>query len=184
MIEGFAEWGPGDPFDVADWQLQMNRILGLTGQGKILIFQPYTDGAVADRIFLLSNYLLVKGTHSFINLETDMPPEWWPEYEIPIGSYAGGVPANVAALYDATAGVYRRTYTNGMVLVNPGATARTVTLGGTYYLATPVGGGDVPADGDISAWRVDYAPTASVTLGPARGAILLNSAGAAAVRRR
>jgi hypothetical protein len=175
MIEGFAEWDAGSPFDLTDWQLQMDRILGLTHLGKILILQPYTDGSVADRMFLLANYLLVKGTRSYINLDTGLHPEWWPEYGIPIGSYAGDIPAEISALYDSAAGVYRRTYTNGQVLVNPGDTSRTVTLGGTYYLATPVGGGDVPADGDITAWRVDYTAVTSVTLAPGRGAVLLNS---------
>ena len=175
MIEGFAEWDAGNPFDLADWQLQMDRILGLTRLGKILILQPYTDGSVADRTFLLASYLLVKGTRSYINLDTGLHPEWWPEYEIPIGGYMGGIPASINALYDSAAGVYRRAYTNGQVLVNPGGASRTVTLGGTYYLATPVGGGDVPADGDISAWRVDYTAVTSVTLEPGRGAMLLNS---------
>lgn len=175
MIEGFAEWDAGSPFDIGDWQLQMDRILGLTGQGKILILQPYTDGSVADRMYLLSNYLLVKGTRSYINMDTGLTPEWWPEYEISIGSYLGGVPADVAALYDAGAGVYRRSYTNGLVLVNPGASTRTVSLGGTYYLASPVGGGAVPANGDTSSWRVDYTAVTSVTLAAGSGAVLLNS---------
>ena len=175
MIEGFAEWDAGSPFDLADWQLQMDRILGLTRLGKTFILQPYTDGSVADRVFLLSNYLLVKGTRSYINLDTGLNPEWWPEYGIPIGRYAGEIPAEVSALYDNAAGVYRRAYTNGQVLVNPGTTARDVALGGTYYLATPVGGGDVPPDGDISSWRVDYTAVTSVTLEPTHGAILLNS---------
>lgn len=174
MIEGFAEWDAGTPFDLADWQLQMDRILGLTRLDKILILQSYTDGSVADRTFLLSNYLLVKGAHSYINLDIGLDPEWWPEYEIPIGSYVGGLPASAAALYDAAAGVYRRAYTNGLVLINPGAASRSVALGGTYYLATPVGGGNVPADGNTSGWRVDYAAVTSVTLAPARGAILLD----------
>jgi hypothetical protein len=175
MIEGFAEWGAGDPFDPADWQLQMNRILELTRLGKIIVVQSYTNGSVADRIFLLSNYLLIKGARSYVNLDLDLDPEWWPEYEIPIGSYIGGIPADVSALYDAASGVYRRSYSNGLVLVNPDTIARTVALGGTYYLANPVGGGFVPADGDISEWRVDYTAMTSVTLEPARGAILLNS---------
>ncbi|MCX6032377.1 MAG: putative glycoside hydrolase [Chloroflexi bacterium] len=175
MVEGFGEWGPGDPYDLADWQLQMDRILALARLGKIIIAQPYTDGTVADRMFLLSSYLLVKGTRSYINLDLDLDPEWWPEYELPIGSYLGGVPADVAALYDAAAGVYRRSYTNGLVLVNPGATSRTVALGGTYYQANPVGGGFVPEDGDTSGWRVDYTAVTSVTVGAGRGAVLLNS---------
>jgi hypothetical protein len=175
MIEGFAEWDAGSPFDLTDWQLQMERILGLTRLGKILILQPYTDGATTDRMFLLANYLLVKGTRSFINLDTGLHPEWWPEYGIPIGSYTSGIPAEISVLYDSAAGIYRRPYTNGQVLVNPSTASRTVALGGTYYLATPVGGGGVPADGDISAWRVDYTAVTSVTLEPGRGAVLLNA---------
>jgi len=175
MIEGFGEWGASDPFALEDWELQMNRILGLTRLGKIVIAQSYTDGSVADRMFLLASYLLVKGPRSFINLDLDLDPEWWPEYEIPIGSYVGGVPADVSALYDGAAGVYRRNYTNGQVLVNPGTTTRTVSLGGTYYRADPVGGGFVPSTGDTSGWRVDYPAVTSLTLGPGRGAIVLNS---------
>ncbi|PKO20416.1 MAG: hypothetical protein CVU38_20220 [Chloroflexi bacterium HGW-Chloroflexi-1] len=126
-------------------------------------------------MFLLSSDLLVKGSHSYLNLDLDLDPEWWPEYGIPIGSYVGGIPADVSALYDSTTGVYRRSYTNGQVLVNPGPAARTVNLGGAYYRADPVGGGFVPPSGDISGWRVDYTAVTSVTLGAGRGAILLNS---------
>jgi len=181
MIEAFAEWGPGSPFDLADWQLQMDRILSLTRLSKIIIVQQYTDESVADRMFLLSNYLLVKGTRSYVNLDIGLDPEWWPEYEIPIGSYEGGIPASVSALYDAASGVYRRAYSNGLTLVNPDAEPHTVTLGQTYYRATPVGGGLVPESGSTNSWRVDYAPVTSVVLGPSQGAILLTydpSAGA------
>ena len=175
MIEGFGEWSAGNPYDLGDWQLQMDRILSLTRLGKIIIAQPYTDGSVADRMFLLAGYLLVKGTHSFINLELDTDPEWWPEYEIPIGGYTGGIPASVSALYDSASGVYRRAYGNGLVLVNPGPSAHTVALGRTYYRATPIGGGFVPPSGSTTGWRVDYAAVTSVTLAAGQGAILLNN---------
>ena len=173
MIEGFSEWSPGSPFDLADWHLQMNRILGLTNQGKVLILQSYVDETdVEDRIFVLANYLLVKGVHSFINLDLGLAPEWFPEYGIPIGSPVDPLPTDIDSYLDPS-GLYRRDYSNGLALVNPGTTTRTIDLGGTYYLATPSGGGWVPEDGGTSAWTVTYAPVTSVTLAPNRGAILL-----------
>lgn len=175
MIEGFGEWGAGDPYELADWQLQMNRILGLTRGDKIVIAQAYTDGSVADRLFLLASYLLIKGAHSYVNLDIGMEPEWWPEYEIPVGSYEGSIPANVSDLYYGPWSVYRRSYHNALVLVNPGTTARAISLGQTYYRANPVGGGMVPEGGVPLGWRVDYAPVNQLTLAPHQGAILLKN---------
>ena len=173
MIEGFSEWSPGNPFSLSDWKLQMNRILGLTSQDKVLILQSYVDETdIEDRTFVLANYLLVKGVHSFINMDLGLEPEWFPEYEIPIGSPLDPLPADIDNYLDPS-GLYRRDYTNGLVLVNPGTVARTIDLGGTYYLATPSGGGLLPANADTSAWTVDYAPVTSVTLNPHQGAILL-----------
>jgi len=62
------------------------------------------------------------------------------------------------------------------VLVNPTTTARTVNLGSTYYRATPDGGGEVPADGDVSAWTVTYTPVTAVTLQPNQAVVLLKTA--------
>jgi hypothetical protein len=181
MIEGFSEWGPGNPFVLSDWQLQMNRILSLTntstglsaGLDKVLILQSYVDETdVEDRLFNLANYLLVKGVHSFINMDLGLSPEWFPEYEIPIGSPVDPLPTDIDDYLDPS-GLYRRDYTNGLALVNPGTVVRTIDLGGTYYLAMPSGGGLLPSDADTSAWTVSYTPVANVTLNPHRGAILL-----------
>ncbi len=177
MIEGFGGWGYASYFELADWQLQMNRILGLVGQDKAILAQQYIDaGDVDDRMFLLGSYLLIKGRYTYINFELDLEPEWFPEYGIPIGSPTGGTPANIGALWNAGWGVYARTYSNGRVLVNPTAAAQTVNLGQTYYQATPNGGGFIPTDGDVSAWTVSYAPVTSVTLASNRAAVLLNTA--------
>ena len=174
MIEGFGGWGYGNYFDLADWQLQMDRILGLVGQDKAILAQQYVDpNDVNDRTFLLGCYLLIKGRTTYLNFDLGLEPEWFPEYEIPIGSPVGGHPANVEALWSAGWNVYARTYSNGLVLVNPTTTARTVNLGSTYYRATPHGGGEVPAGGDVSAWTVTYAPVTAVTLQPNRAAVLL-----------
>ena len=146
IVEGFSEWGGGGYFDPADWELQMNNILDLIHQDKAVIAQQYVDNAdVNDRMFLLANYLLIKGRHTYLNLDYSMEPEWFPEYEIPIGSPSGSVPVTVADLWNAGWGVYARAYSNGLVLVNPTADAQTISLGGTYYQAIPNGGSSSPA---------------------------------------
>ncbi|MCZ7568368.1 MAG: putative glycoside hydrolase [Ardenticatenaceae bacterium] len=177
MIESFGEWGPGDPFDLGDWQLQMNRILDLERQSKAIIAQNYLY-ATADtdsRLYYLANYVLVKGARTYLNIDLGPEPEWFPEYEIPIGAPTDTLPVGVDAWRDAGSGLYRRSYTNGLVVVNPTGTTRTLNLGSTYYRANPVGGGWVPANGDVSAWRVDYTPLTSVTLAGGHGAVLLTT---------
>jgi hypothetical protein len=178
MIEGFASWGPGSPFEPVDWELQMNRILGLTAQDKAVIMQSYVDPAnVEERLFTLASYLLVKGKHSYINLEVSsdaMEPEWFPEYEIPLGAYSASAPLTIGELRVQVAeGIYARRYASGMVVVNPTGEARSLVLAGTYYRARPSGGGAVPEDGDVSAWRVEYEPVTRLDLPPYSGAILL-----------
>ena len=177
MVEGFAEWGQGGYFELADWELQMNNILGFINQDKAVIAQQYVDAEnVNDRLFLLANYLLIKGHHTYINLEFSMEPEWFPEYEIPIGNPTGNIPTTVADLWNASWGVYARTYSNGMILVNPTADVQTVNLGGTYYQAVPNGGGIIPDNGDTSLWITTYTSVTQVTLAANQAAILLVAA--------
>jgi hypothetical protein len=176
MIEGFAEWGNASYFDTADWQLQMERILGLVAQDKAILAQQYVDAAdVQERLFVLGSYLLIKGSHTYLNFDLGMEPEWFPEYGIAIGSPVGSTPASIATLWNAGWGVYARNYSNGQVLVNPTASSQTINLGQTRYRATPNGGGFIPADANVSAWTVNYTPVSSVTLAPDQAIILLNS---------
>jgi hypothetical protein len=176
MIEGFSEWEPHSPFDLTDWQLQMNRILDLTRQDKVIIAQSYLwdPDDVETRLFYLGNYLLVKGRHSYLNIEYSMEPEYFPEYDIELGPSLEELPTEIDGYFNATWGVYNRRYANGLVVVNPGPNTRSIDLGGTYYLAQPSGGGLVPADGDISAWSVQYGPVNRIELAPNQAAILLN----------
>jgi hypothetical protein len=177
MIEGFGEWGQGGYFDFADWELQMNNILDLTSQDKAVFAQQYVDAAnVEDRLFLLANYLLIKDHHTYINLEFSMEPEWFPEYEIPIGNPTSRAPATVAGLWNADWGVYVRAYSNGLVLVNPTAEAQTINLDTTYYRAAPSGGGILPDNADTSAWTVTYTPVTQLTLSANQVAVLLVAA--------
>ncbi len=177
MVEGFGRWTDGAYFSAAqnDWQLQMDRVLQMVNQDKVLLLQQYVDGAdTKDRLFLLGSYLLVKGRYTYINLEFSPQPEWFPEYSIPIGEPVGGIPSSVSSLWHSGWGVYVRTYSNGLVLVNPSDEVLTVDLGQMYYQAFPAGGGVVPFDGDVSGWIVDYMPVTSLNLGANRAVILLD----------
>lgn len=176
MIEGFAKWNQYTLLELVDWQLQMNRILNLERQNKIIIAQSYLDSPndLTARNFYIANYLLVKGARTFVNLELGQEPEWFPEYDIPIGAPTDSLPVNVDGWRDAATGLYRRSYSNGLVIVNPTNSTRTMSLGKTYYLAQANGGGYLPADG-VPTGTINYQATNSVTLAAGTAAILLNS---------
>ena len=176
MIEGFAEWGSGSYFDPGDWILQQNRILALVRAGKILIGQTYPSQAnVDERLFILGTYLLVKGSSTYINLETSMVPEWFPEYGLNLGAPLDPLPGDISSYRNPAWGVYVRHYSRGMVLVNPEAASHTINLGATYMRAVPSGGGPVPASG-VAHGSLSYQSTAALTLAPHQAAILLNQA--------
>jgi len=158
--------------------LEMNRILGLVSRGKAILAQTYVGGA-QERMFALGSYLLIKGSRTYLNIEISDIPEWWPEYDVPIGAPAESAGSDIARLYDAANGVYRRRFDNGMLLVNPtnpwdgtGVT-RSVRLGATYYQALTQGGGEVPESG-IPEGSVSYQAVTQVTLPPYTAVVLFN----------
>lgn len=177
MVEGFGRWSYGEYFlaQEGDWQLQMDRVLGMVNLDKIILLQQYVNkDDMEDRLFLLGSYLLVKGHHTYLNFEFSSEPEWFPEYEIPIGTPVGGIPPSISTMWRSDWELYTRTYSNGLVLVNPSDKLQEVVFQKTYYQAFPYGGGIVPADGDVSDWVVDYVPVTSVSLGPNEAVILLD----------
>ena len=128
-------------------------------------------------MWTLANYLLLKGNHTFINLEVSQGAEWFPEYDLPIGHPITPLPAVVDVLRDSS-GLYVRVYSNGLVLVNadPDGAPLTMSLSGPMQLVTgAVGGGDVPEDGDTSGWHIQTAEVTEVTVSPGQAAILLGS---------
>ena len=175
MVEGFAQWGDDSPFDPSDWALQVDRVLRLVRSGKAVLAQSYASGT-RGRLFALGTYLLVKGSRAFLNSELDLEPEWWPEYDVPIGAPLTGPAASAAAMYDAGAGVYRRAFDNGEVLVNPSGTTREVALGRTRRLLEVSGGGTLPASG-VPTGTLSYRLVTHVTLPPQSGAVLLDGDG-------
>ncbi len=182
MIEGFAMWAPGRRFDVGDWRLQMDRVLGLARRRKVVIAQAYPrgDGSPADvddRLFALASYLLVKGRRSYLNLETSPRVEWWPEYEVDLGPYLDEPPARVDALLEGAGGdspgLYVRRYARGLVVVNPFERQQSLDLGRTMWAVTPVGGGEVPADGRTDGWRIAVDPVQRIDVRPGGADVLL-----------
>jgi hypothetical protein len=86
----------------------------------------------------------VKGRRTYVDYFAGTPLQWFPEWELDLGA-----PAAAARTIDdlAGAGVYRREFAKGIVLVNPTGAAVTVALSKPMRRAEMVGGGDVPADG-------------------------------------
>jgi hypothetical protein len=155
MVEGFAGWGEYDRFEAGDWLLQMDRILALVNQDRIVILQSSAWDA-SERLWVLANYLLVKGSHTYINIEVSQDAEWFPEYDLPIGHPLEPAPASAQEMVN-DAGLYERAYSSGLVLINPDpySIPLTMTLDQPRHLVTGVtGGGDLPENADISGWGV------------------------------
>lgn len=178
MIEGFALEADASPYALEDWRLQMNRILSLVSANKAIINQTYVYGN-QERLFAVGSYLLIKGSRTYFNLELDYAPEWWPEYDLPVGYPTQNAGADIDNLL-LPSGLYRRNFNNGFVLVNPtnpwDGTGQTIpiTLGGTYYLAQTSGGGEVPVNG-IPTGSITYQAVTSLNLPPYSAAVLFNA---------
>jgi hypothetical protein len=186
MIEGFALETDESPYGLDDWKLQVNRVLGAVRRGQAILAQTYVTG-VKDRMFALGSYLLIKGSRTYLNIETGGTPEWWPEYDVPIGAALALPPASIEELEQAP-GLFLRTFDGGLVIVNAtnewdntGATYD-VPLVHPYSLAEPVGGGAIDEYGQpVGSLR--YHTVSRVTLGPGSAAILLTNPLGSVARR-
>jgi hypothetical protein len=175
MIEAFAGWGWSDRFPVEDWELQLDRMLALINQDKIVIAQSYVED-FRDQVWVMANYLLVKGRFTYVNIDVGTEAEWFPLYALPIGLPVGAPPAQVRDLYDSASGLYRREYENAVILVNPdpAGEARTLTLDAPLVLVSGErGGGMLPEDGDVSGWTLLTESVETVSVEPGGAAILL-----------
>ena len=173
MIEGFAAPGHGRWYPPFDWRLEMDRLLPLVRADKIILAQTYPEASdVQARLFMLSCYLLIKGRHTYVNLELGGGPDWLPEYGIDLGPPAEPVPETISQLLHPEWQVYARRYAKGLVLVNPGDETREVDLGVAHYAVCPEGGGFVAEDGTAPG-TLAFRPVERLTLGPHQGAVLL-----------
>jgi hypothetical protein len=174
MIEGFAEGDASSFYALGDWRLQMNRSLSLIRRGRVLIAQSYlSPGDMRARGFVLGSYLLIKGSHTFVNMWIGDEPQWFPEYGVRLGPALSPPPASVDALR-VPGGLYVRRYACGVVAVNPDTRAHTLSLARPMRLVVPVGGGALNATANTSGWGLLQRPVSgSVVVPPHGGAILL-----------
>ncbi|MEW6059803.1 MAG: putative glycoside hydrolase [Actinomycetota bacterium] len=176
MIEGFAIEADESPYPLEDWRLQMDRVLGAVGRGQAILAQSYALGD-QERMFGLGSYLLVKGARTFLTFEWGFEPEWWPEYDVPIGAPIETA-EEIADLDPDGDRVYVRRFDNGMVLVNPTSpwdgtgVTRTVDLGGTFQLVRTSGGGALPPSG-VPGGTVTFETVTEATLPPYSAAVVL-----------
>ena len=171
MIEGFAEGRPPAYYALSDWQLQMDRVLGLVRRGKVLLAQSYLDANdLVARGFVLGSYLLVKGAHTFLNMWIGAEAQWFPEYGVELGPALAPPPASIAALRVA-GGLYVRRYARGVVVVNPGSSARTLTFHEPVEVMHPAGGGALNDAASTAGWGLRWLRAKSVTVPPHGGAI-------------
>ena len=174
MIEGFAEGDASSFYALEDWQLQMNRVLGLIRRGRIVLAQSYLSARdMTARGFVLGSYLLVKGTHTFLNMDVGQVAQWFPEYSVALGPALGPPPASIDALRVA-GGLYVRRYAHGIVAVNPGAGSRALRPAGPMRLVRPLGGGALDDGAGIHGWGLRLAPVrGSIAVPPHDGVVLL-----------
>jgi hypothetical protein len=178
FLEGFGQYT-----DTYNWTLSMNRGLNLTHNGKIVIMQPYpsadpnTAAGQQQVDFFLGTYLLLKGDQTYLNIDYNGGVQYYPEYQLKLGTPAAPPPGNVSSyLWN---GVYRRDFQNGFVLVNPGSTTYTLNLGGSYQQVQGHGGGlmtdsQIDANGNYTGGSLTYQGVTSVTLAGGTAAIFLN----------
>ncbi len=165
FCEGFLDPGLSEE----DWHAAANQTLDLVRKNRIVILQNYLSPEnVAKRKYLLANYLLVKGTRTYV-VYFATALDWYPEWTLDLGP-ARTSAATVNDLY--WKGVYRRDFANGITLVNPTTNLVRVDLGATFRRVDPAGGGAVGPDGTA---RGTLATTAvsSIQLPPKSAEILL-----------
>jgi hypothetical protein len=164
--EGFLD--PG--LDMADWRAAAGQTLALARQGKIVILQNNL-GAVDDtrkREYLLGNYLLVKGSRTYLTYFANSMLEWYPEWDVDLGA-AEAAPATIDDLM--WRGVYARRYARGIVLVNPSTRTISVSLDRPMTRMLLEGGGRVGADGVVQG-RLSTAPVSRLDM-PSKSAAVL-----------
>lgn len=186
MVEGFALEADASPYPLSDWQLQQDRILGLVRDGKAVIEQTYASGK-RERMFTIGSHLLTKGNRTYVNIDIGEDPEWWPEYDLPVGRPLHGARGGVGDLA-VEEGVYMRRFSRGRVYVNAtnpfDETARTTTVSVPrgWKVARTSGGGVVGRSGRRPG-KIRYRNRRSMRLGPMSATVIVKKSSARAPSR-
>lgn len=129
--EMFAKWSktPGVGYrPTIDWKIQLGEIATTESMGKrfLAVTQSGNGDAQAQRYGWASVLMAAQGRSAY--LSTDVysgDPNWLPEYDAAVGDPTG-------PMTSLGNGAYARTFTNGLVVVNPGTASASVRFGGTY----------------------------------------------------
>ncbi len=146
MERGFNDSGLTGGTGIWSVFAMMRFIDNVHSYGTHVIIQSYAGDLVAAE-YNLAGYFLISDGQDFVSTTVGSTPgNWWSGYDTNLGDAKG-------ARYLWNRG-WRRDFTNGFVLLNePGASTKTLSLGGTFTTT--------------SGQRVS-----SVTLGATRGAVL------------
>ncbi|MGP0048285.1 MAG: putative glycoside hydrolase [Solirubrobacteraceae bacterium] len=173
---GFTNWGGARPsgaiwtseFDAASYLAdRSDKALIINGIAGDPTDTTPVNVTADDRQWIIANYLLVKGAHTYTDITLAQYGTYYdfPEYHIPIGSALA--PAHQSQ------GVWMRTYTNGVTIVNPATVAHTITV--------PAGYTNIEVQSVEGAVRL--APTtALILLGTGSGTWSTAAAGGAAAK--
>jgi len=199
-----------DPFDYAltnggmlegvprrpdsDWVMIMSRTMYLTQKDRVIILQP-NGGSISDlnyRMFLIGEYLMVRGDYTYLNLNMSGQDQasWYPEYEIDLGAPTQTyvIPDEVftprkASIDNALSNyqegdLFVRRFEKGMVILNPNNSGRQYTIPSdkACQMAVISGGGTVPESGiENLTYSLNWTDllVGSVKTIPAVGALIL-----------
>jgi hypothetical protein len=124
----------------------MRFIDAVHSAGRHVVLQSYANDTTSAEYNLAGYFLINDGRDYLSSTLGSLQSNWWSGYETDLGDAKGG-----RYMWN---GVWRRDFTRGFVLLNePGASTKTLSLGGSYKN------------------RAGNTVT-SVTLGAARGAVL------------
>jgi hypothetical protein len=172
MMEGFGNYRGYDM-----WLTLDRCVRHVTGRGKILIAQ-FSDHSAEERYRRTAMYMLVKNANCYINAVAE-DVRWYPEYEIDLGTQSAP-PQTLEELRVAgsgDAGLWRRDYEGGMVLVNTSNAEIAYALPAerNWSVVRTSGGGIVGEDGIPQPQAIAYDPAPASVRVPASDGLILRS---------
>jgi hypothetical protein len=174
MVEGFFTYG--GILTGSDWTLSAGRILKyLTGKdiNKIMIAQPgITQENIKLRRWCIANYFLLKNKFSYYNIAYSSTANWWPEYDIDLGTFVTTPAVLSDLLVQGKSSLYKRDYQNGLVLVNPGSATETYILTDYYEPVSFTGGGNL-SNGTLPSMNLLYGTAITGSISIASGEVLI-----------
>jgi hypothetical protein len=134
---------------IRDWPARLAEVTASEARNKLLVLQSYATTEAGNTFGLASMMLAANGHTSYSTSNANLTSDeaWYPEYDTAqqLGAPAGG--------YKTLAnGVYERAFSNGIVLVNPSASATSAfSLGGGQYSGTGLANATRASLGPMSA---------------------------------